>query len=230
MHDTARTPTFNPVEDAISAIRNGEFVIVVDDADRENEGDLIIAAEQITPEKMAFLVRHTSGVVCIALPGARLDQLALPLMVRENTDPHRTAFTVTVDYRHGTTTGISASDRAATLRALADPTTAPGDFARPGHIFPLRVREGGVLSRPGHTEAAHDLVALAGLQAGGVLCEIVRDDGRMARRPDLLRFACQHDLRIISIAQLIAHRRGDTRLLHTERDRSPGRVPLEAAA
>ncbi|MBS0370195.1 MAG: 3,4-dihydroxy-2-butanone-4-phosphate synthase [Proteobacteria bacterium] len=230
MNATTTTPAFDSVEDAVSAIRNGEFVIVVDDADRENEGDLIIAAEKITPEKMAFLVRYSSGVVCIALPGARLDQLALPLMVRENTDPHRTAFTVTVDYRHGTTTGISASDRAATLRALADPGTTPGDLARPGHIFPLRVREGGVLSRPGHTEAAHDLVTLAGLRPGGVLCEIVRDDGHMARRPDLLRFARQHDLRIISIAQLIAYQHRNTGLQQFRRDHSPARLVLEAAA
>lgn len=230
MNAIAHTPAFDPVEDAISAIRNGEFVIVVDDADRENEGDLIIAAEKITPEKMAFLVRYSSGVVCIALPGARLDQLALPLMVRDNTDPHRTAFTVTVDYRHDTTTGISASDRAATLRALSDPGTTAGDFARPGHIFPLRVREGGVLNRPGHTEAAHDLVTLAGLRPGGVLCEIVRDDGHMARRPDLLRFARQHDLRIISIAQLIAHQRRNMGLQPPRRGQSPTELALEAAA
>lgn len=230
MNATTTTPAFDSVEDAVSAIRRGEFVIVVDDADRENEGDLIIAAEKITPEKMAFLVRYSSGVVCIALPGARLDQLALPLMVRENTDPHRTAFTVTVDYRHGTTTGISASDRAATLRALADPGTMPTDLARPGHIFPLRVREGGVLARPGHTEAAHDLVTLAGLRPGGVLCEIVRDDGHMARRPDLLRFARQHDLRIVSIAQLIAHQHRNTGLQQFRHDHSPARLALEAAA
>lgn len=197
---------FGRVADAIAAVRAGQFVIVVDDTHRENEGDLIIAAEKITPEQMAFLIRHTSGVVCVALPGSRLDALDLPLMVRDNTESHRTAFTITVDYRHGTSTGISAADRAATLRALSHPGAKADDFARPGHIFPLRAREGGVLVRPGHTEAAADLVSLAGLRPGGVLCEIVRDDGAMARRPDLLRFAQSHGLPIITIAQLIEYR------------------------
>ncbi|KAB2970636.1 3,4-dihydroxy-2-butanone-4-phosphate synthase [Zoogloea sp.] len=217
---------FGRVSDAIAAIRAGQFVIVVDDTHRENEGDLIIAAEKITPEQMAFLVRHSSGVVCVALPGARLDALALPLMVRDNTESHRTAFTITVDYRHGTSTGISAADRAATLRALSDPAVEADDFARPGHIFPLRAREGGVLVRPGHTEAAHDLVSLAGLRPGGVLCEIVRDDGAMARRPDLLRFAREHALPIITIAQLIEYRQ---QLEARPRQRAPSEALLDLA-
>lgn len=198
---------FDSVEAALAAIARGEFVVVVDDTDRENEGDLIIAADAITPAQMAFLVRHSSGLVCVALPGERLDALELPLMVKANTESHQTAFTVSVDYRHGTSTGISAADRAATLNALADPASRPDDFARPGHIFPLRARAGGVLERPGHTEAALDLAVLAGRRPAGVLCEIVNDDGSMARRPELLAFAREHGLPIITIEQLIAWRR-----------------------
>lgn len=197
---------FDSVEAALAAIARGEFVVVVDDTDRENEGDLIIAADAITPAQMAFLVRHSSGLVCVALPGERLDALELPLMVKANTESHQTAFTVSVDYRHGTSTGISAADRAATLNAMADPDSQPDDFARPGHIFPLRARAGGVLERPGHTEAALDLAVLAGRRPAGVLCEIVNDDGSMARRPELLAFAREHGLPIITIEQLIAYR------------------------
>jgi len=197
---------FDAVEQAIAAIAAGGFAVVVDDTDRENEGDLIIAAEKITSQQMAFLVRYSSGVVCVALTGERLEQLQLPLMVSSNNESQRTAFTVTVDYLHGTSTGISAADRAATLRALADSRIPASDFARPGHIFPLRYAPGGVLARPGHTEAALDLSRLAGLAPAGVLCEIVNDDGSMARRPELLRFARQHGLPIITIADLIAYR------------------------
>lgn len=197
---------FDSVEQAIAAIAAGGFAVVVDDTDRENEGDLIIAAEKITAQQMAFLVRYSSGVVCVALTGERLDQLQLPLMVSSNNESQRTAFTVTVDYLHGTTTGISAADRAATLRALADSRITAGDFARPGHIFPLRYAPGGVLARPGHTEAALDLSRLARLAPAGVLCEIANDDGSMARRPELLCFARQHGLPIITIAELIAYR------------------------
>jgi 3,4-dihydroxy 2-butanone 4-phosphate synthase/GTP cyclohydrolase II len=197
---------FDSVDAAIQAIAAGEFVLVVDDTDRENEGDLIIAAEKISARQMAFLVRHSSGVVCVALPPERLDALKLPLMVTHNTEAQRTGFTVTVDYVHGTSTGISAADRSATLRALASPHSVASDFSRPGHIFPLRYTVGGVLARQGHTEAALDLAVLAGLQPAGVLCEVVNDDGSMARRPDLLRFARQHQLKIISIADLIAWR------------------------
>lgn len=204
-----RTQPFDTVASAIQAIANGEFVIVVDDTDRENEGDLIIAAEKITTEKMAFLVKHSSGLVCVGMPAPRLQALELPQMVTHNADPFRTAFTVSVDYKYGTTSGISAADRALTLRKLADPTTQAEDFHRPGHIFPLRARRGGVLERPGHTEAVHDLAAMAGLQPVGVLCEIVNDDGSMARRPDLFKFASVHGLKIISIADMKAYRARD---------------------
>lgn len=203
------TQPFDTVASAIQAIANGEFVIVVDDTDRENEGDLIIAAEKITTEKMAFLVKHSSGLVCVGMPAPRLQALELPQMVTHNADPFRTAFTVSVDYKYGTTSGISAADRALTLRKLADPSSQADDFYRPGHIFPLRARRGGVLERPGHTEAAHDLAAMAGLQPVGVLCEIVNDDGSMARRPDLFKFASVHGLKIISIADMKAYRARD---------------------
>ncbi|MDP9405793.1 MAG: bifunctional 3,4-dihydroxy-2-butanone-4-phosphate synthase/GTP cyclohydrolase II [Actinomycetota bacterium] len=198
---------FAPIEDAIAAIARGEIVVVVDDADRENEGDLIMAADAATPEAIAFFVRHTSGVICMPMTGARLDQLEIPLMVMANTESHRTAFTVSVDARAGTTTGISAADRATTIRALIDPATRPGDLARPGHIFPLRYTEGGVLHRAGHTEAAVDLARMAGRGEAGVLCEVVNDDGTMARLPELRRFADAHGLQLVSIADLIAYRR-----------------------
>src|SRR5919198_3716492 len=198
---------FDPIDDAIADIRAGKMVVVADDADRENEGDLILAAEKVTPEAIGFMVRHTSGVVCMPLIGARLDELRLPLMVPDVTDPQRTAFTVSVDVRRGTTTGISAGDRAATIRAMIDPTTRPEDLSRPGHIFPLRYREGGVLKRAGHTEAAVDLAQLAGLYPAGVLCETVNEDGTMARLPELVRFARTHGLKLISIADLIRYRR-----------------------
>jgi len=204
---------FDPVEDAIAAIARGEIVIVVDDEDRENEGDLIMAAEFATEEKMAFFVRHTSGVICAPVTDARADELDLPLMVSMNTEAMRTAFTVTVDYRHGTSTGISAHDRALTLQKLVDPGAGTADFARPGHIFPLRARAGGVLKRAGHTEAAVDLSRMAGLSEGGVLCEIVNDDGTMARVPDLTRFAAEHGLKFISIADLIRYRRRNEKLI-----------------
>jgi 3,4-dihydroxy 2-butanone 4-phosphate synthase/GTP cyclohydrolase II len=204
---------FASIEDAVAAIAKGEIVVVVDDEDRENEGDLIMAAEAATPEKIAFFVRHTSGVICAPLLGERLDELDIPLMVRENTESHRTAFTYSVDYVHGTSTGISAADRSATLRALTDPATTPLDLARPGHIFPLRYAEGGVLKRAGHTEAAVDLARMAGLYPAGVLCEIVNDDGTMARVPDLVEFCRTHDLLMISIAQLIKYRRQNEKLV-----------------
>lgn len=197
---------FDAEESAIQAIANGEFVVVVDATDRENEGDLIIAAEKITTKQMAFMVRHTSGIVCVALSEERLEQLQLPLMVQRNTESQRTAFTVSVDYRYGTSTGISAHDRALTLQALGNPATKASDFFRPGHIFPLKARSGGVLDRPGHTEAAFDLTTLAGLSPAGVLCEITNDDGSMARRGDLFRFAKKYGLKIISIADLIRYR------------------------
>ena len=198
---------FAPVEDAIAAVGRGEIVVVVDDEDRENEGDLIMTAEAATPETIGFFVRHTSGVICTPILGERLDELDLPLMVAANTAPYRTAFTVSVDARTGTTTGISAADRAITINALIDLLAGPDDFNRPGHIFPLRYREGGVLKRAGHTEAAVDLARLAGLDPSGILCEIVNDDGTMARGPQLERFAAEHGLVLVSIADLVRHRR-----------------------
>jgi 3,4-dihydroxy 2-butanone 4-phosphate synthase/GTP cyclohydrolase II len=213
---------FTNIENAIDAVGRGELVIVVDDADRENEGDLIMAAERITPEAMGFMIRHTSGVICMPLEGARLDELQLPLMVANNTEVQRTAFTVSVDARHGTTTGISAPDRSATVKALLDPGTRPEDLARPGHIFPLRYREGGVLKRAGHTEAAVDLARLAGCYPAGVLAEVTNDDGTMARLPELERFAAEHDLQLISIADLIRYRRHREKLV---RRVSEARIP-----
>ncbi|MGH2675176.1 MAG: bifunctional 3,4-dihydroxy-2-butanone-4-phosphate synthase/GTP cyclohydrolase II [Actinomycetota bacterium] len=204
---------FDPIEEAIEDVRKGRMVIVVDDEDRENEGDLILAAERVTPERIAFMVRHTSGVICMPIVGERLDELNIPLMVADSTNLQRTAFTVSVDALQGTTTGISASDRAATIRALVSPHSKPQDLVRPGHIFPLRYREGGVLKRAGHTEAAVDLARLAGLYPAGVLCEIVNEDGTMARLPDLSRFARSHRLRIISISDLIEYRRRRERLV-----------------
>jgi 3,4-dihydroxy 2-butanone 4-phosphate synthase/GTP cyclohydrolase II len=204
---------FASIPDAVAAIGRGEIIVVVDDEDRENEGDLIMAAGAATPETIAFFVRHTSGVICTPLVGERLDELDIPLMVRDNTESHRTAFTYSVDYVHGTSTGISAADRAATIRALVDPETRPADLARPGHIFPLRYAEGGVLKRAGHTEAAVDLARLAGMEPAGVLCEIVMDDGSMARVPDLIEFCKEHDLLMITIAQLIKYRRQNEKLV-----------------
>ena len=213
---------FTNIENAIAAIERGEFVIVVDDADRENEGDLIMAAERVTPEAMAFMIRHTSGVICLPLEGDRCDALQLPLMVANNTEAQRTAFTVSVDARTGTSTGISAADRATTVHALIDPGTRPDDLARPGHIFPLRYREGGVLKRAGHTEAAVDLARLSGGYPSGVLAEVTNDDGTMARLPELEKFAAAHDLQVISIADLIRFRRHREKLV---RRVSEARIP-----
>ncbi|HEY7930933.1 MAG TPA: bifunctional 3,4-dihydroxy-2-butanone-4-phosphate synthase/GTP cyclohydrolase II [Acidimicrobiales bacterium] len=202
------------IEQAIEQLRRGGMVVVVDDEDRENEGDLIMAAEDVTAESMAFFLEHTSGVFCVPLEAARADELDLPLMVVANTEAQRTAFTVTVDYRHGTTTGISASDRAATVRALIDPLTRPTDLNRPGHIFPLRYRPGGVLKRAGHTEATVDLCRMAGKYPSGVLCEIVtKDKADMARLPELEVFAAEHKLPLVSIADLIRYRRHHEKLV-----------------
>jgi 3,4-dihydroxy 2-butanone 4-phosphate synthase / GTP cyclohydrolase II len=202
------------IPDAIDAFRRGEIVVVVDDADRENEGDLIVATAHATPEALAFLVRHTSGLICAAITGTRADELDLPLMVQRNTEAQRTAFTVTVDAIAGTTTGISAADRSTTAMMLVAPDTVPGDLARPGHLHVLRARDGGVLKRAGHTEAAVDLARMAGLPPSGVLCEIVSADRlTMARRPELERFAEEHDLLVITIADLIRYRRQTERLV-----------------
>ncbi|MBA2752147.1 MAG: 3,4-dihydroxy-2-butanone-4-phosphate synthase, partial [Actinobacteria bacterium] len=215
---------FAEIEKAVAAIARGEMVIVVDDEDRENEGDLILAAEFATPERLGFLVKHSSGVICVPLPGERLDELGLPLMVLDNTESQRTAFTISVDSRHGTSTGISAADRSATIMALIDPATGRDDLARPGHVFPLRYREGGVLKRAGHTEAAVDLARAAGLYPAGVLCEVVKDDGEMARLPELEAFAEEHGLLMISIADLIRHRRQNEKLV---RRVAEARIPTQ---
>jgi 3,4-dihydroxy 2-butanone 4-phosphate synthase/GTP cyclohydrolase II len=203
----------SPIEDVVAAIARGEMIVMVDDEDRENEGDLIMAAQFATAEKIAFIVRHTSGVVVAPLSGERCDDLRLPLMVDNNTESHRTAFTISVDLLEGTSTGISAADRAATLRGLADPNVSHSAFARPGHIFPLRAREGGVLKRAGHTEAAVDLARLAGLQPAGIICEIQNDDGTMSRLPDLKKFCAEHNLLLSSIADLVEYRRHHERLV-----------------
>jgi 3,4-dihydroxy 2-butanone 4-phosphate synthase/GTP cyclohydrolase II len=205
---------FARIEDAVAAYARGEILVVVDDEDRENEGDLIMAAEFATPEKVAFFLHHTSGYLCAPITAERAQELDLPLMVQSNTESQRTAFLVTVDYRHGTTTGISSHDRCATIKALCDPGTRAGDLARPGHINPLMSREGGVLKRAGHTEATIDLCRLAGLYPAGLLCEIVDEDKRdMARVPELERFAEEHGLLMISIADLIRYRRQNEKLV-----------------
>jgi 3,4-dihydroxy 2-butanone 4-phosphate synthase / GTP cyclohydrolase II len=217
---------FAPIEEAVDAIARNGIVIVVDGEDRENEGDLIMAAEAATPEKIAFFLAHTSGVICVPLTPERLDELDLPLMVSANTESQRTAFTVSVDARDGTTTGISASDRAATVRALIDPRTKRDDLNRPGHIFPLRYRPGGVLKRAGHTEAAVDLARLAGKSAAGVLCEVVSaDKANMARLPELEELAARHRMPIISIADLVRYRSRNERLV--KRIAGPVRIPSE---
>ena len=201
----------NSIDEILADLRAGRMVVIMDDEDRENEGDLIMAAEAATSEAVAFMIRHTSGIICVPMEEEGLLRMDLPQMVQANSESHRTAFTVSVDLKVGTTTGVSSADRAATIRALADANTAPADFARPGHIFPLRSRKGGVLVRAGHTEASVDLCRLAGLKPVGVLCEVMNDDGTMARRPQLEVFAKRHNLRIGTISDLIRHR------LRTER-------------
>ncbi|MGY2874914.1 3,4-dihydroxy 2-butanone 4-phosphate synthase / GTP cyclohydrolase II [Marmoricola sp. URHA0025 HA25] len=197
----------DPVEDAIADIAAGKAVVVVDDEDRENEGDLIFAASRATPELMAFTIRHSSGVICVPMPAEMLDRLEIPLMTPHNKDKLRTAYTISVDARDGVTTGISAADRAHTARVLADSATEPWEITRPGHVFPLRYREGGVLVRRGHTEAAVDLARLAGLTPAGVLVEVVNDDGTMKRGQQLRDFADEHGLKLISIEQMVHYRR-----------------------
>ena len=215
---------FASIPEGIQAIEAGEIVVVVDDADRENEGDLIMAAEAATASKIGFFVRHTSGLIVMPMLGERLDQLELPLMVQHNTETHRTAFTVSVDAAEGTATGISAADRATTIQTLIDPETKPPDLLRPGHIFPLRYREGGVLKRAGHTEAGIDLARLAGRYPAAVLCEVVNPDGSMARLPQLDRFAAEHGLKLISIADLIRYRRQREKLV---RRVAEARIPTQ---
>jgi len=201
-----RAGLLDTIETAIGQIAAGRPVVVVDDEDRENEGDIIFAAVHATPELLAFTIRYSSGVICVPMGDQRADALDLPPMTRVNEDRKGTAFTVSVDAREGVSTGISAADRAHTIRTLAASATTAGDLTRPGHVFPLRAKAGGVIERPGHTEAAVDLARLAGLPPIGVLVEIVNDDGTMARLPDLLGFAARHGLAIVSIADLIAYR------------------------
>jgi len=208
----APLPSTGTVQQAIAALAAGGMVVVTDDADRENEGDLIVGAGTITPEQVAFIVRHTTGIVCAPMPGDRADDLRLPQMVADNTDSQATAFTVTVDHRDAGT-GVSAADRAHTLRSLADPATRPEDLRRPGHVFPLRARDGGVLVRAGHTEAAVDLLTLAGQTPVGVIGEIVAPDGSMARGELLHAFAEEHDLPVLTIADLVRYRRSTERLI-----------------
>lgn len=201
--------TIAKIEDAVAAISRGEMVIVVDDEDRENEGDIIAASDSITPQQIAFMMNHARGLICVAMPGERLDALDIPLMVPRNTESMKTAFTVSVDYIPGTTTGISATDRANTVRALVSGVSRPDDFARPGHIFPLRANPEGVLGRTGHTEAAVDLCRLAGKYPCGTICEIANDDGTMARLPQLRVFAERHGLLIVTIKDLVSYLKGE---------------------
>jgi 3,4-dihydroxy 2-butanone 4-phosphate synthase/GTP cyclohydrolase II len=205
---------FATVEQAVAELQLGRFVVVVDDEDRENEGDLVLAAEKATPEKINFMAREGRGLICLALTGERCDELGLPMMVEENTSNFGTAFTVSIEARGRTTTGISAADRAATVLAAVDPKTKPLDLLRPGHMFPLRAAAGGVLKRAGQTEASVDLARIAGLHPAAVLCEIMNEDGTMARVPDLTKFCERHGLVLVTVADLIRHRMKTERLVH----------------
>lgn len=208
---------FNTIEEAVEDIRQGKIIVAVDDEDRENEGDLIMAAEKVTPESVNFMAVHGRGLICLPMTGERLDELELPAMVTNNTDPHATAFTVSIDAKD-CTTGISAHERAMTVRAVLDPDTKPEDLRRPGHIFPLRAKVGGVLRRTGHTEATVDLARLAGLYPAGICCEIMKEDGTMARVPELMEFVKTHNLKIITIADLIQYRRRTEKLVRRVED------------
>ncbi len=202
------------IKEAVKDVKEGRFVIIVDDEDRENEGDLALAAEKVSPQAVNFMAKHGRGLICLPVIGERLDELGIPQMVGENTSKFTTAFSVSIDAKHGVTTGISAADRAQTIKAVVDPATKPDDLARPGHIFPLRAREGGVLVRAGQTEAVVDLAKLAGLYPAGVICEIMNEDGTMARLPQLEEIADKFDIKIISVADLIAYRRRHEKLVH----------------
>ena len=203
----------NTIEEAIIALKNGQFVIVADDENRENEGDLILAAEKVHPQALAFMIRYTTGIICMAMEGERLDELRLPQMVQDNTDRKQTAFTISVDSRQGTSTGVSATDRTKTILALIDPNSQPKDLCRPGHIFPLRYKEGGVLKRAGHTEAAVDLARLSDLYPAGVIGELINDDGTMMRLPELEKFAAAHQLPLITVADIVRYRRKREKLV-----------------
>ena len=207
---------FDTIDDVVSEVARGRIVIVTDDADRENEGDLVMAAEKATPEAVNFMATHGRGLICVPISNERAEQLGLQRMVVRNREMYRTDFTVSVDAARGITTGISAQDRAATIQAIANPKSSPDDLVQPGHVFPLRAKDGGVLRRTGHTEAAVDLARMAGLQPAGVLCEILHDDGTMARLPELMEFRKKHSLRICTIQSLIAHRRVREKLVERE--------------
>src|ERR1041385_3801992 len=207
---------FDAIDDVLSDVARGKIVIVTDDADRENEGDLVIAAEKVTPEAVNFMAKHGRGLICVPISNERAEQLGLQRMVAQNREMYRTDFTVSVDAARGVTTGISAQDRAITIQTIANPKSEPHDLVQPGHVFPLRAKDGGVLRRAGHTEAAVDLATMAGLQPAGVLCEILHDDGTMARLPELMRFRKKHGLRICTIQSLIAHRRLREKLVERE--------------
>jgi 3,4-dihydroxy 2-butanone 4-phosphate synthase/GTP cyclohydrolase II len=207
---------FDAIDDVVREIAEGRIVIVTDDADRENEGDLVMAAEKATPDAVNFMSKHGRGLICVPIANERAEQLGLQRMVAQNREMHRTDFTVSVDAARGVTTGISAHDRAATIKTIANPKSAPDDLVQPGHVFPLRAKDGGVLRRAGHTEAAVDLARMAGLQPAGVLCEILHDDGTMARLPELMEFRKKHGLRICTIQSLIAHRRLREKLVELE--------------
>ena len=214
--EVAEALQFDTVDDVVNDIRAGRMVIVTDDADRENEGDLVMAAEKVTPDAINFMTKHGRGLICVPLSNERAEQLGLQRMVAQNREMYRTDFTVSVDAAHGVTTGISAHDRAATIQILANPKSMPDDLVQPGHIFPLRAKDGGVLRRTGHTEATVDLARMAGLQPAGVLCEILYDDGTMARLPELVEFRKKHGLRICTIQSLVAHRRVREKLVEAE--------------
>ena len=216
--DAGLEPGLVPIEEAIEEFRQGRPVIIVDDKDRENEGDVCIPAEFCTPEVVNFMATHARGLICVAMTGERLDELGLPLMTGRNNSPLGTAFTVSVEARDGVTTGISAADRARTVQVLVDPSAGPDDLTRPGHIFPLRAREGGVLVRAGQTEASVDLARLAGRYPGAVICEIMRADGSMARMPDLILFSREHNIKVVSVNQIIAYRLRNERLVERVAD------------
>jgi 3,4-dihydroxy 2-butanone 4-phosphate synthase/GTP cyclohydrolase II len=209
----AHTKILSPIEDIIEDARNGRMFILIDDEDRENEGDLIIPAQMVTPDAINFMAKHCRGLICLALERTRVEQLGLPLMAQHNASRHQTAFTVSIEAREGVTTGISAADRAHTIAVAIDASKGSQDIGTPGHIFPLVARDGGVLVRAGHTEAAVDVARLAGLNASGVICEIMNDDGSMARLPDLVKFAKKHGFKIATIADLISHRRRREKLV-----------------
>ena len=218
MVDTLTTASYDDylasVDEIIEDVQKGKMIILIDEEDRENEGDLIIPAEKATPEAVNFMAKHGRGLICLALTESRCDELGLELMTRKNQSRHETAFTVSIEAREGVTTGISAADRAQTIRVAIDPTKEREDIGSPGHVFPLMAREGGVLVRTGHTEAAVDIARLAGMNPSGVICEIMNDDGTMARLPDLIQFAQLHDLKLARISDLIAHRRHNEQMVH----------------